>query len=152
MTNTKTDFSAELPPSQGIPGTLDKRSEVLLRIVPVALAGGGSVTQTTQIDEWLNILGHEIPIRRLGVISPRAGFVDVEVQPAAITRQFASVDAAVKSMQESSALVRELLSSLGGPDQERALAELRRGLSEFVHDDQRCVVPGEALLGVAHVA
>src|SRR5947207_1921810 len=79
MTNTKTDFSAELPPSQGIPGTLDKRSEVLLRIVPVALAGGGSVTQTTQIDEWLNILGHEIPIRRLGVISPRAGFVDEQV-------------------------------------------------------------------------
>jgi hypothetical protein len=77
MTSQKTDFPGEAP----LLSTLDKRSEVLLRIVPVELAGGGSVTQATQIDEWLNILGkrHDITVRRIGVSSPVPGFVDEQV-------------------------------------------------------------------------
>ncbi len=82
MTND-TDFSGtpELPLGQVIEGTLEKRAEALLRIVPVALAGGGSVTQATQIDEWLTMLGeqNDVPVRRIGVVSPRAGFVDEQV-------------------------------------------------------------------------
>jgi hypothetical protein len=55
-----------------------KKSEALLRVVPVALAGGGPVTQTIQIDEWFNILNkkYTIPVRRLGVKSPRSEFVN----------------------------------------------------------------------------
>ncbi len=62
-------------------GVLEKRSEALLRIVPVALAGGGSVTQATQIDEWLDVLGKQddIIVRQIGVASPRAGFADEQV-------------------------------------------------------------------------
>lgn len=79
--NNKADFSDKPPSSSGTLDILEKRTQVLLRIVPVALAGGGSVTQTTQIDEWLNILGeqNDVPVRRIGVISPRAGFVDEQV-------------------------------------------------------------------------
>src|SRR5579859_6585277 len=58
-----------------------KRANVLLRIVPVALAGGGSVTQTTQIDEWLNILSkqHNVPVRRIRVAGHYASFVDEQI-------------------------------------------------------------------------
>jgi hypothetical protein len=45
--------------------------------------------------------------------------------------------------------MRELLATLDASAQERALSELRRRLSEFVGTDGRCVVPGEALVGVA---
>jgi hypothetical protein len=65
---------SELAPS-------DKRAEVLLRIVPVALAGGGSVTQSIQIDEWLAMLSeqHGVPVRRIGVAGLGGGFVDEQI-------------------------------------------------------------------------
>ena len=62
-------------------GWLDKRSEALLRVVPVALAGGGPVTQTIQIDQWLQRLSEQnnhIPGRRIGVAS-QAGLADERV-------------------------------------------------------------------------
>src|SRR5712691_153639 len=62
-------------------GTLDKRSEALLRVVPVALAGGGPVTQTIQIDQWLQRLSEQnnnIPVRRIGGAS-QAGLADERV-------------------------------------------------------------------------
>lgn len=86
MITNKADFKDEPPEAsdaanEGVLSILEKRSETLLRIVPVALAGGGSVTQATQIDEWLDILGeqHHIPVRRIGVAGPRPDFVDEEV-------------------------------------------------------------------------
>ena len=88
MITNKTDFRDEPPQIDVAPAgkevalsILEKRSETLLRIVPVALAGGGSVTQTTQIDEWLDMLGkqHKIPVRRIGVAGPRPDFVDEQV-------------------------------------------------------------------------
>jgi ubiquinone/menaquinone biosynthesis C-methylase UbiE len=82
----------------------------------------------------------------------QAGFITISVRPAAVTRDFGSLDAAVESMQESSAMVRELLGALDASEQERALSALRQRLSAFVNNDGRCVVPGEALLGVASVA
>jgi SAM-dependent methyltransferase len=80
-----------------------------------------------------------------------SGFVECSVQPVAVVREFDSVDVAVESMQETSALVRELLSGLNAEEQKGALAQLWRHLSEFVRDDGRCIVPGEALLGVGSV-
>jgi hypothetical protein len=71
--------AAELraPDGQTWGGPLDKRAEVFLRVVPVALAGGGSVTQSIQIDEWLGILSEEyaVPVRRIGVAGLDASFV-----------------------------------------------------------------------------
>jgi hypothetical protein len=60
---------------------IDKPAEVLLRIVPVALAGGGSVTQSIQIDEWLAMLSerHDLPVRRIGVAGYGGGFVDERI-------------------------------------------------------------------------
>lgn len=63
-------------------GILNKKADVLLRIVPVALAGGGPVTQTIQIDEWLDVISRQlnnIPIRRIGVESGHCSFVDEEI-------------------------------------------------------------------------
>jgi hypothetical protein len=77
-----------------------------------------------------------------------AGFVEVEVKPVPIPREFDSIDTAVESIKSNSALVRELLSGLDEPGQQRLLGDIRERLAEFVGDDDRCVVPGEALLGV----
>ncbi len=59
----------------------NKPAEVLLRIVPVELAGGGPVMQTIQIDEWLIMLSEKfnLPVRRIGVLSSSKGFVDEKI-------------------------------------------------------------------------
>jgi len=78
-----------------------------------------------------------------------AGFVNVEVKPAPIPREFESIDKALESIKSNSAMVRELLGDLDDSGQQRVLDDMRRSLSQFVTDGGRCVVPGEALLGVA---
>jgi SAM-dependent methyltransferase len=78
-----------------------------------------------------------------------AGFMDVEVKPTPIPREFESIDGAVESIRSNSALVRELMAGLDDSGQQNLLAEIRRQLAAFARNDGRCVVPGEALLGVA---
>jgi hypothetical protein len=78
-----------------------------------------------------------------------AGFADVSVRAVPIPREFDSVDAALQSMESTSSVLRELLAQLDASRQESAREQLRQRLSEFVRDDGRCAVPGEALLGVA---
>ena len=77
ITLTKKETNSKQPEL----GMLDKQAEIILRIVPVALAGGGPVTQTTQIDEWLNLLNerYDVPVRRLGVAGHKAEFVDEQI-------------------------------------------------------------------------
>jgi hypothetical protein len=60
---------------------MDKRAEILIRVVPVALAGGGPVLQTIQIDEWADALSkkHGIPVRRIGVAGQLSNFVDEQI-------------------------------------------------------------------------
>ena len=80
----------------------------------------------------------------------QAGFVGIQVQAVPIPREFDSVDAAVNSMQETSTLLRELFETLEPRQQQDAQAELRQRLAQFSQPpDERCLLPGEALLGVA---
>ncbi len=55
-----------------------RQAEIILRVVPVALAGGGPVTKTILFDEWLETLANKtrIPVRRIGVAADRPDFVD----------------------------------------------------------------------------
>jgi ubiquinone/menaquinone biosynthesis C-methylase UbiE len=93
------------------------------------------------------------PLRRGGALGGNgvfqkalesAGFTEVAIQAVPTPREFENVDAAVAAMQESSTLLRDVLSKLDPTQQEQALAEVRRRLSTF-----EGVVPGEALVGVA---
>jgi len=79
----------------------------------------------------------------------KAGLVEISVQPVGTPREFDSADAAVEAMRQNSPVLRELLAELDASAQQDAVSELRQRLSEFVRADGRCVVPGEALLGVA---
>lgn len=80
-----------------------------------------------------------------------AGFTGVDVQPVATPREFASLEAALESMQLNSAMLRQVLERRDAAAQQQVLEQLRRRLGDFVQTDGRCVVPGEALLGVAIV-
>ena len=80
----------------------------------------------------------------------QAGFVGTHVQAVPIPRQFDSIDSAVRSMQETSTLLRELIGTLQPRQQQHALDELRQRVADFSQPpDERCILPGEALLGVA---
>jgi SAM-dependent methyltransferase len=78
-----------------------------------------------------------------------AGFVGVEVQAVPILREFLSTEAAADSIQSNSALMRQVVEGLDADGQLQVLGDLRRRLLEYVQADGRCVMPGEALLGVA---
>lgn len=78
-----------------------------------------------------------------------AGFAGIDVQAVATPREYASVDAGLEAMQLNSAMLRQILDGLDASGQQRALEQLRRRLGEFVQADGRCLLPGEALLGVA---
>ncbi|HEY1297495.1 MAG TPA: methyltransferase domain-containing protein [Chloroflexota bacterium] len=78
-----------------------------------------------------------------------AGFTGIDVQAVATPREYASLDAAVEAMQLNSALLRQMLDGLDASEQQRVMDELRSRLGGFVQADGRCVVPAEALLGVA---
>src|ERR1051326_7691888 len=78
-----------------------------------------------------------------------AGFVDVDVRPVPTPRAFESVDAALDSLQLNSTVLRQILNELDSARRQAALSELRSRLQEFAQSDGRCVISGEALLGVA---
>jgi trans-aconitate methyltransferase len=78
-----------------------------------------------------------------------AGFIEVEVRPVATPRVFESVDSAVESLQQNSAVLQQILDDVDASRRQQALDELRRRLQAFARGDGQCVIDGEALLAVA---
>lgn len=115
--------------------------------IPLALA-----------EQFGHVLPEGSPMRRAAALGApgvfasaleRAGFAAIEVQAVATPREFATLDSAVEATQLSSSMLRQVLDGLDAAGQQQVLAELRRPFGDFVEADGRCVVPAEALLGVA---
>jgi ubiquinone/menaquinone biosynthesis C-methylase UbiE len=77
-----------------------------------------------------------------------AGFRDVHVSPVATRMEFASAEAAVEAIRTSSPVQGELTRDMSAEESARYFAELERRLAAYVQSDGRCLLPGEALLGV----
>ena len=77
-----------------------------------------------------------------------AGFRDVSVEPVATPREFESYAAAAEAMWTTSPNQADLLREMTDAEQAAFRTEVERRLARFVQPDGRCVVPGEALLGV----
>ena len=77
-----------------------------------------------------------------------AGFGDVEVSTAQVTREFESFDEAWPAMLSSSPAAGELTRAMNETERERYAEELKRRLADYVQPDGRVVMPGEALLAV----
>ena len=77
-----------------------------------------------------------------------AGFRDVQVAPVSTPRDFASLDEAFEAMFTSSPARGELTRDMSDAERQHYADELRRRLVRFVQPGGRCVLPGEALLGV----
>ncbi|MCA1647527.1 MAG: class I SAM-dependent methyltransferase [Chloroflexi bacterium] len=77
-----------------------------------------------------------------------AGFTDVNVSPVPTPRNFESIDDALLAMQTTSPAQGELGRAMSAAEREQHAAELKRRLANYVQADGRCVLPGEALLGV----
>jgi ubiquinone/menaquinone biosynthesis C-methylase UbiE len=77
-----------------------------------------------------------------------AGFQDIQVSSVPTPRDFASLDEAFEAMFTSSPARGELTSSMSDAEVEQYAAELKRRLVRFVQPGGRCVLPGQALLGV----
>jgi SAM-dependent methyltransferase len=78
----------------------------------------------------------------------RAGFLGVSVSPLPTPREFASVDEALAAIRSTSPVHGEPGETMTEAERERYWAELGRRLQAYVQIDGRCVLPGEALLGV----
>ncbi len=72
---------------------IDRKAEVLLRFVPVPLAGGGPALQAIQVDELLEELKDDLGVlvRRIGIRGPKPAFVDEQ-----ITGRFYALDRAIE--------------------------------------------------------
>jgi ubiquinone/menaquinone biosynthesis C-methylase UbiE len=77
-----------------------------------------------------------------------AGFQDIQVSSVSTPRDFASLDEAFDAMFTSSPARGELTRGMSEAELEQYAAELKRRLVRFVQPGGRCVLPGEALLGV----
>jgi SAM-dependent methyltransferase len=79
-----------------------------------------------------------------------AGFLgpSVNVAPVPVPREFASVDEAVGAMRATSPVQGELGRAMNDAERANYWAELGRRLQAYVQTDGRCLLPGEALLGV----
>jgi ubiquinone/menaquinone biosynthesis C-methylase UbiE len=77
-----------------------------------------------------------------------AGFQDIQVSSVSTPRDFASLDEAFDAMFTSSPARGELTRAMSEAELEQYAAELKRRLVRFVQPGGRCVLPGEALLGV----
>jgi ubiquinone/menaquinone biosynthesis C-methylase UbiE len=77
-----------------------------------------------------------------------AGFTHVDVTPVATPRNFDSVEEAVTAMRQTSPAQGELGRLMSDAEREYFAAELPRRLASYVQAGGRCVLPGEALLGV----
>jgi ubiquinone/menaquinone biosynthesis C-methylase UbiE len=77
-----------------------------------------------------------------------AGFRQVNVTSVPTPRNFESVEDAVLAMRSTSPASDELGRAMSEAEREQYAAELERRLATYLHADGRCVLPGEALLGV----
>jgi ubiquinone/menaquinone biosynthesis C-methylase UbiE len=77
-----------------------------------------------------------------------AGFADVQVVAIPTPRNFESVEDAMSAMRTTSPSQGELGRAMSEAEREAYAAELERRLHAYVQPDGRCVLPGEALLGV----
>ncbi|HTD76159.1 MAG TPA: class I SAM-dependent methyltransferase [Chloroflexota bacterium] len=77
-----------------------------------------------------------------------AGFQDIQVSSVSTPRDFASLDEAFDAMFTSSPARGELTRGMSEDELEQYAAELKRRLVRFVQPGGRCVLPGEALLGI----
>jgi len=85
---------------------------------------------------------------KVGAAFREAGFRDVRVSPIATPTEFASVDQAVEAIRTSSPAQGELTRDMSSDELAQYAKELERRLATYVRPDGRCVLPGEALLGV----
>jgi ubiquinone/menaquinone biosynthesis C-methylase UbiE len=77
-----------------------------------------------------------------------AGFADVEVSAVFTPRNFESVEDALTAMRSTSPSQGELGRLMSDTERDYYAAELERRLTAYLQPDGRCVLPGEALLGV----
>ncbi len=78
----------------------------------------------------------------------RAGFSQVDVSPLPTPRNFDSVEEALAAMRSTSPAQGELGRDMSDAEREHYAIELERRLATYLQPDGRCVLPGEALLGV----
>jgi SAM-dependent methyltransferase len=77
-----------------------------------------------------------------------AGFSNVRVSPVATPREFDSPEQALQAMSSDSPAQGELGKAMNDAEREYYTSELARRVQAYVQADGRCVLPGEALLGV----
>lgn len=77
-----------------------------------------------------------------------AGFCQVDVSAVATPRRFESVEDALTAMRSTSPAQGELGRLMNEGERAHYAAELTRRLATYVQPDGKCVLPGEALLGV----
>jgi len=79
-----------------------------------------------------------------------AGFLrtSVSVSPVPVPREFASVEEALSAMRSTSPAQGELARGMSEAERSHYWAELERRVQPYVQADGRCILPGEALLGV----
>ena len=77
-----------------------------------------------------------------------AGFVGTSVSPVPVPRVFTSVDDALSAMRSTSPAQGELARAMTDAERSHYWAELERRVTAYVQPDGRCILPGEALLGV----
>lgn len=77
-----------------------------------------------------------------------AGFADVQVLAVPTPRNFESLDDAMAAMRSTSPGQGELTRAMSDAERDQYYSELARRLAAYVQADGRCVLAGEALLGV----
>jgi ubiquinone/menaquinone biosynthesis C-methylase UbiE len=77
-----------------------------------------------------------------------AGFSEVQVTAVPTPRNFESVEDASTAMRQTSPAHGELGQAMSDAEREYYAVELQRRLATYLQADGRCVLPGEALLGV----
>jgi SAM-dependent methyltransferase len=77
-----------------------------------------------------------------------AGLSDVRTSKIETPREFASIEDALSAMRNTSPARGELLRDMNEAERQRFETEVEQRLAAFVQADGRCVVPGEAILGV----
>lgn len=77
-----------------------------------------------------------------------AGFTNVRVSAVATPREFDSLEQVLQAMSSDSPAQGELGKAMNDAEREYYTSELARRAQAYVQADGRCVLPGEALLGV----
>ena len=94
-------------------------------------------------EPWMFALGAPV----LEGLYREAGFQNVSVHAAPITRRFPSAAAAVGNMKKAAGDLKELMTQLNEADQERAWTEIAEQFKQF-EGPNALEIPGEVLIGV----